>query len=49
MSQMDEDGYYADYCHFFSALELKFTNLKTDPIKSKIILYTILYIRIIIW
>ena len=37
ISQKEEDGYYAEECHFFllSTSEPNYTNLKTDPIKSK--------------
>ena len=49
MDQKDQDGYYAEKCHFFSTLELKYINLKTGPIKSKKNIYsTILSIRAII-
>ena len=34
MGKMDQDGYYAEKCHFFSTSELKYTNLKTGPIKK---------------
>ena len=37
MGQKDEDGYYAEQCQFFSTLEPKYTNSKTDRIKSKTI------------
>ena len=33
MGQKDEDGYYAEYCHFFSTLEHKYTSLKTNLTK----------------
>ena len=26
-----KDGYYSEKCHFFSTLELKYTNFKTGP------------------
>ena len=35
MDQKDQDGYYAEKCHFFSTLELKYINLKTGSIKRK--------------
>ena len=35
MGQKDQDGYYEEKCHLFSTSELKYTNLKTGPIKSK--------------
>ena len=28
---MDQNGYYAEKCNFFSTLKLKYTNLEIDP------------------
>ena len=30
MGQKDQDGYYAEKCHFFSTLEPKYTNKKNQ-------------------
>ena len=35
MGPKNQDGYYAEKCHLFSTLELKYTNFKTGPNKSK--------------
>ena len=35
MGQKDQDGYYAEECHFFFTLEPKYTDLKTVQSKSK--------------
>ena len=47
MGQKDKDGYYDEQCHFFSTSELKYTNFKTGPKKSKNVQF-ILSIRVII-
>ena len=49
MGQKDQDGNFAEQCHFFSTLELKYTNFKTGPNKSRNMQNTILSIRVIIW
>ena len=42
MGQRDQDGYYAEKCNFFSStLALKYTNSKTDLIKSKSTMFSI--------